>query len=140
MKAGVGAELTLSIGGKVDKYNRKPLRVKGTVRVLSDGEFYQLGKRSEGMKASMGRVAVIDVDGIQVMLTEKRIAVIDQAQMRSVGIEPKDYKMVVVKLGYIWPALRPVAAKEILMISSGATDMDHRRLGYKHIKRPIHPL
>ena len=140
VKAGVGAELALSIGGKVDKYNRRPLRVKGTVKVLSDGEFYQLGKRSEKMKASMGRVAVFDVDGIQVMLTEKRIAVIDPAQPRSVGIEPEDYKMVVVKLGYIWPALRPVAAREILMISSGATDMDFRRLGYKNIKRPIHPF
>jgi microcystin degradation protein MlrC len=140
VKAGVGAKLTLSIGGKVDKTNRKPLRVTGRVKLLSDGEFYQLGQRREGMRASMGRVAVFDIDGIDVMLTEKRIAVIDPAQLRSVGIEPTEYKIVVVKLGYIWPALRPVAAKEILMISSGATDMDFRRLGYKRVRRPIHPF
>ena len=51
-----------------------------------------------------------------------------------------EHKLVVVKLGYLFPELRAIAPREILTLSPGYSDMDLRRLPFRHVNRPIYPL
>jgi microcystin degradation protein MlrC len=60
--------------------------------------------------------------------------------MRSAGVDPLGYKLVVVKLGYLWDALRPLATRAIIALTPGATCEVLEKVPYRHISRPIYPL
>ncbi len=46
----------------------------------------------------------------------------------------------VVKLGYLFPELAPLAALALLALSPGVSDLELTRLPYRHVYRPIYPL
>src|SRR5206468_10165597 len=66
--AGVGARVTLDVGGKVDDRHGAPLRVTGTVRTISDGRFVHKGPMLRGLPGRLGTTVVLDVDDIKVIL------------------------------------------------------------------------
>jgi microcystin degradation protein MlrC len=119
--AGVGARLTLTIGGRLDTAHGKPLPIVGTVRHVQDGEPRQ-------------RHAVIDVQGIAVILTARRTAFIETAQFTALGLSPETTPIIVVKLGYLFPDLQRIARTTILMFSPGAINPDVRALPYRAIR------
>src|SRR6185295_4742727 len=59
VKAGVGASVTLEVGGKVDGRHGAPLRVTGVVRTLSDGRFVHKGPMARGLHGRLGTTAVL---------------------------------------------------------------------------------
>jgi microcystin degradation protein MlrC len=71
--------------------------IRGRVRILSDGRFTSSDRKSAGVEFRMGRAAVIEVDRIAVLATERPAFTVDPAFYRSVGLEPRDAKIVVVK-------------------------------------------
>jgi microcystin degradation protein MlrC len=69
--AGVGARVELDLGGGFTP-GLSPLKVSGTVMHLGDGEFEISGPVLGGERASLGRTAVVLVDGrFTVMLTSE---------------------------------------------------------------------
>ncbi len=62
--AGVGAKVSLKLGGKMDmpaiKTKGEPLEVTGVVRAITDGEYTITGPQFQGMRCYMGRTAVLD--------------------------------------------------------------------------------
>jgi microcystin degradation protein MlrC len=138
--AGVGATVSLTLGGKVDKVNGPPLPVTGRVHLLGDGEYYRGGGRAPENRATMNRVAVLSIGGVDVLLSEQRIAVTEPAQLRSIGLEPLAYKIVVMKQGYLFPELEAISVRSILALSPGATNCDLTQLPFRRVRRPIYPL
>ena len=57
VKAGVGATVTVRVGGKVDPSHGAPLEVTGRVRMLSDGRFVHKGPMFRGLEGRLGRTA-----------------------------------------------------------------------------------
>lgn len=138
--AGIGETVTIQIGGKLDRKYSKPLPVTGKVHLLSDGQYYQEGQHKPEMLAEMGPIAVLQVQGVKVVLSSKRIAIIDPAQLRSLGIEPLEHKIVVLKIGYLFGPFKAIAPRIIFMLSPGSSYCDVTKLEYKKVKRPIYPL
>ncbi|MHB0874454.1 MAG: M81 family metallopeptidase [Anaerolineae bacterium] len=138
--AGVGSTVRLAIGGKVDTWHGRPLTVEGRVRTLSDGEWYDEGVRRPENRSQLGRLAVLSVQGVDIMLSERRISIYDPEQMRIVGLEPLAYKIVVIKRGYLEPLFQAIAPRAILALSPGATNCDLTQLPYRRVRRPIYPL
>src|SRR5215470_3858721 len=68
MQAGIGARITLPVGGKVDDRHGAPLEVTGSVRTLSDGRFVHRGPMMTGLPDRLGPTAVLDVDNFKVIL------------------------------------------------------------------------
>lgn len=126
-EAGRGTRLALSVGGKLDSAHGVPLEIEAVVRFLQDGEADQ-------------RQAVIDVNGIAVILTERRTAFTEEAQFTALGLSPSTAPITVVKLGYLFPDLRRIARTTILAFSPGSINPDVRALPYQHLRRPIFPL
>jgi microcystin degradation protein MlrC len=60
--ARVGAEVELQVGGRLTP-GFKPLAIRGTVVQLGDGSFTVSGPVLDGERASLGRTAVVLVDG-----------------------------------------------------------------------------
>jgi microcystin degradation protein MlrC len=126
--AGVGAEVDVSLGGKLDTVHAKPLRVQGTVRFLDNAP------------DAAQRQAVLQVDGVQVILTERRTPFHYIREFQRLGIEPLEHKIVVIKIGYLEPDLKAAAPLALLALSPGAVDQAIERLPFERIARPIYPL
>src|SRR5581483_5084637 len=97
MAAGVGREVDVSVGGTLDPRYTRPVRVRGRVRLLSDGRYVFTGSEFTGTEGNMGHAAVLQVGSISVLAMSQPTFTIDPAFYRAVGLEPRDAKIVVVK-------------------------------------------
>jgi microcystin degradation protein MlrC len=130
VEAGVGSTLTVELGGKMDTQHGKPVPVTATVEHL---HIPQPNTRDVGL-------TTLRVGGVHIIVSELRKYFVRVADFRSAGLDPLEHKLVVVKLGYLFPELRAIAPREILTLSPGYADMDLTRLPFKHVSRPIYPL
>ncbi|MBT3267242.1 M81 family metallopeptidase [Candidatus Poribacteria bacterium] len=95
--AGVGATVTLDVGGKTDDRHGAPLRVTGYVRLVSDGRFEMQGPMGRGSVENYGVTVVLVVGGVEIVLTERRRQPYDAELLRSVGIEPSRRRLIALK-------------------------------------------
>jgi microcystin degradation protein MlrC len=126
-QAGVGATVTLTVGASLDS-SSTPLTLEGKVIFL------------DKVTEIRERQAVVQVDGITVILSHRRRPYHYEADFLRLGIDPKKHKMVIVKVGYLVPDLKRIAKEIFLALSPGAVDQHIERLEYKRVKRPIFPL
>ena len=140
MDAGVGQSLTVSIGGKLDKRHGVPLEVTGHVRMLTDGEHYQGGVHRAWGRQRRGPVAVLNVDGVDVILSSTRLSFVDPVQLRHLGLEPLEYRVVVLKRGYLTAPFQAISQRSILAFSPGATHCDVTQMEFHRVNRPMYPL
>ncbi len=139
-KVGVRNTLSMEIGGKTDGFHGKPLKVSATVKTITDGFFIHKAGRV-GVKANVGKTAVIDVKGIEIILTEKSHAPNDPEIYRRNGIEPTDKKILVLKSrGHFRAAYEPFSKEIIEVDAPGLTTPNLHRFTYSHIPRPIWPF
>ena len=123
--AGIGAQLTLPVGGKVDDEHGPTLTVEGTVRTLHDGRFIETEVRHGGGRDwDQGLTAVLATRGGLLVLDSKRTPPMSFNQLRSVGIMPEQQEIFVAK-GSVAPraAYEPVSARIIEVDSGGATSI-----------------
>ena len=129
VNAGVGAEIELAIGGKIDYVFSKPLSISGTVLRLCKGE-----SGSEKVDA------VLQVDGVTLVLLSGHRAFTDPLHFQAVEIDPLAFKIVVVKEGYLFQALRDIAPRAIMALTPGFANQTLESLEYTQVRRPIFPL
>jgi microcystin degradation protein MlrC len=125
-RAGENAEVTLMIGGKLDTVHGSPLKVRGKVLLV------------ENIDDNLH--VILQVDGVKLILTEKRKAFTRDKEFSQLGLHPENHAITVVKLGYLHPELQPLARKSFLAFSPGAINPDITQLDFKEIRRPIYPL
>jgi microcystin degradation protein MlrC len=139
--AGVGARVTLEIGGKVDDRHGAPIRVTGTVRTLSDGRFVHTGPMMHGLAGRLGTTAVLDVDDIKVILISYRWQTLDPEMIRFVGLDPLREKILVVKSTMHYRAAFEPLAREIIEVDApGLSSSNLLRFPFRRVRRPIFPL
>jgi microcystin degradation protein MlrC len=89
----------------------------------------------------MGPTAVVEVDGVNLVLTTRKSMPGDLQQLKSVGIEPTDQKIIVVKAAVRWRGgYGPIATHSIDVDTPGLGSVDLGRFSFRHIRRPIFPL
>ncbi|MHB9755424.1 M81 family metallopeptidase [Streptomyces sp. BYX5S] len=142
--AGVGAEVTLSVGGKVDPNHGGPYELTGTVEALQRAADRK--DRAEGGAYDRGvDMAAVRVGGLTVVLVERRKPFHTLADFMGpadggLGIDPRTYDLVVVKIGYLEPELHDMAADWLLALTPGGVDQDLLRLGHHRVERPLYPF
>ena len=100
IESGVGAEISVEIGGKYTP-TFSPLLVTGVVKSISDGQFTMLGPYQQGDPSSMGDTAVLEIEGrITLILTSKPAYSHDPNVFESQGVSVAAQDFVVVKSGY----------------------------------------
>ncbi len=141
--AGVGADITLKVGGKTDDMHGKPVEVTGRVRLISDGQFEDPTPTHGGWRYFDGGTTVVleTTDDHTLVLTSRRVGNTSRQQMYSLGIRPEE-KQVVVAKGVVSPrpAYEPIAAKIILVNTPGVTTSDLSFFEYKRRRRPLYPF
>ncbi|CAG7659080.1 M81 family metallopeptidase [Paenibacillus allorhizosphaerae] len=140
-KLGIGAELRYAVGGKTDGLHGKPIPVIGTVRTLFDGNYTHIGDYMTGQNARMGLTAVVQCGNVTLILTEKRVAPWDPGHVRSVGLYPEQYHIIVAKSALAWKtAFGDVAKLAIDVDTPGCCSANQQRFRYEALNRPIYPL
>jgi microcystin degradation protein MlrC len=144
LAAGVGAEVSMLVGGKRDKLHGDPVPVTGTVRLIHQGSFVREGPIGRGVVQTVGRCVVLEIggrDGIELMLTEHRAHPNDLQYFRAFGIEPTRRQMLVLKsAAHYRAAFDPIATETIEVDAPGITSPRLERYPYQNIRRPIYPL
>ncbi len=140
LAAGVGREITLEVGGKLDVRHGRPLRVTGVVRSLFDGAWWRGGVRRAMGRTRPGPIAVLNVAGIDIVLTATRHSFEDPLQLRVLGLEPLDYRIVVLKRGYLTTEFARIAPRSILAFTPGCTNCRVERMEFRRVRRPMYPL
>ena len=141
IEAGVGNTVTMKIGGKTEPWVGDPLEVAGTVRLISDGRYVSSGPMGRGSERSMGRTAVLNVKGIDVILTERSQQATSLALYRSLGLEPTEYKILLVKSCVHYRAAHEPIAKKIIEIDlPGWHGTRLAAFPWTKLKRPVFPV
>jgi len=145
MQAGVGAEVTLSLGGRVAMpsvgLTGRPLEVSGRVRLLSDGEWVVRGPMYHGLAVSMGPTAVLDTGAMQIVIVSRHHEPWDLGVLTSVGIDPAWKRYVLLKSRIHYRAgFAAIARHTLTLDGDGVTTSDFSQLRYRKVRRPIHPL
>jgi Uncharacterized conserved protein len=127
--AGPGATIDVEIGGTWDRANGKriPLRVK-VLKVL------------RGYSTYKSDLAFVRFKNIEIVLTSKHIGFGDEDLLPALSVEAKDHCLVVVKLGYLEPCFKEIAARAILATSKGCSNEVLESIPYRRARRPIYPL
>jgi microcystin degradation protein MlrC len=130
VESGVGGTLTVDLGGKLDREHGAPVRVTATVEHVH---------QSAGGPRDVG-VVTLRVGGVHILVSERRTVFVTVDDFTRAGVNLLEHKLVVVKLGYLFPELRAIAPREILTLTPGYADLDLKRLPFRHVQRPIYPL
>ncbi|MFI4974519.1 MAG: M81 family metallopeptidase [Caulobacterales bacterium] len=143
--AGVGAEVTLDLGGKVDMpamgLKGKPLRVSGRVKCITDGVFTVTGPMATGAVIRMGRTAVLDTGRMQIVVSERRSEPFDLGVFTHCGIDPARKRYVLIKSRQHFRAgFEPIARHIVMCDGDGCTASDLSLFEYKNIRRPLYPF
>lgn len=126
--AGVGGQVDVVLGGELDRVSGYPYPARVTVQGLVP--------EVDGIPLR----ALVSIGGVDVVLQRDRLPFTEMRHFHSVGVDPADYKVVVVKLGYLFPELRDYAPAHIMAFSPGFGDQRLDRLPYRRLQRPIYPL
>lgn len=145
MAAGIGATITLPLGGKLDMpgigLKGTPRVVTGRVRRLSDGQYRNRGPMATGEMGSMGPCGVLEVGGIQVVVISDHVEPHDIAPFTAVGIAPETLRFLMLKSRIHWRAgLRSLAHAVVECAGTGVCTSDYSKLEFKKVRRPIYPL
>ncbi len=126
--AGVGATLPLSIGATLDPLGSRPVKTSAKVIFLSQTD------------QPLERQAVVEVADIKVVLTARRRPFHDIADFTSLNLQPKTFKIIVVKSGYLSPELSPLANPSLMALSDGAINQDLEHLPKNRLRKPSYPF
>lgn len=144
IEAGVGATVTLSVGGKHDGLHGEPVEITGMVKLIHEGSFERSGAMGQGTRASRGRTVVLEIDGpggIELQLTELRGHPSDLNHFRAFGIEPTERRILVLKSAAHFRAdYEPIATKVFEVDAPGISTPKLSSLNYNGLERPIFPL
>ncbi len=66
--------------------------------------------------------------------------VIDIEDFTRLGLDPKAFKIIVVKSGYLSPELAPIANPSLMALSDGAINQDIVHLPANRYRRPSYPF
>jgi microcystin degradation protein MlrC len=138
----VGTEVTLNLGGKTDpRFGGGPIRVTGTVMLLSDGHYTGDGPMIGGLPGNWGPTAVLRVAGVDVLVVTNHSQMLDLQQFRAFGLDPAAHRVVALKSQqHFRAAFAPIAARVIVCDSGALCSPDLRRLPFHRVPRPIFPL
>lgn len=137
-EAGVGASVTLALGGKSGIPGDAPYQETFVVERLSDGKFVAPGPYYGGRDMDMGPSACLRIGGVRVVVSSHKAQLADQAMYRYVGIEPTEQAILVNKSSVHFRAdFEPIAEKLLICAAPGAMPADTAALPWTRLRAGI---
>ena len=141
-EAGVGGTVKGMLGGKIDDLHGDPVPIEARVLQLHDEEIPGADD-DPTIRQNVGRLAVIDQNGIIIIVTEKKANTENMNLFAYLGIDVKQFRIMVLKgFGKAYEGVfKDIPAGYIIPDSLGITSPDVRKIGnFQKIRRPVYPL
>lgn len=122
-----GERFSLSVGGFWDVKSQK---------VALDAELVSLHPESP----PYCRAALVRHQGIDALLFDTRRPVFTEDDLVHFGVLARDYRVIVVKQGYLCPEFEAIAGGFIMALTPGNCAQDLFLLNYQNRRRPIFPF
>jgi microcystin degradation protein MlrC len=136
--AGIGATVTLALGGKSGIPGDAPYKETFVVEHLSDGHFVAPGPYYGGRDMDMGPSAALRIGNVRVVVSSHKAQLADQAMYRYVGIEPTEQSILVNKSSVHFRAdFEPIAGKLLICAAPGAMPADTAALPWTRLRPGI---
>src|SRR5258705_4495907 len=136
--AGIGATVTLALGGKSGISGDAPYKETFIVENLSDGQFVAPGPYYGGRDMDMGPSACLRIGDVRVVVSSHKAQLADQSMYRYVGIEPTEQAILVNKSSVHFRAdFEPIAHKLLICAAPGAMPADTAALPWTRLRPGI---
>jgi len=137
-EAGVGAIVTLALGGKSGIAGDAPYTGSFVVEQLSDGKFVAPGPYFGGRDMDMGLSAALRIGDIRVVVGSHKAQLADQSMYSYVGIEPTEQSILVNKSSVHFRAdFEPIAERLLICAAPGAMPVDTAALPWTRLRPGI---
>ncbi len=145
VKAGIGATISLNVGGNTSVpavgHVGCSMTVTGEVTAITDGRFGITGSMQTGLIVNLGRTAVISNDILQLVVCEQRWEPYDPGCFTHAGIDLNQQRFILLKSRQHFRAgFDSIARHIVLAAGPGICSSDYSQFGFKHLNRPIYPL
>jgi len=149
--AGVGATITMDVGGEIDQRFYQPLQVTGVVKSIDDGKYVICGPTHGGWgrkvvretfrETNVGSRIVLRIGNkIDVIFSQRQTGK-DRDFFKSAGILLEEKQILVVKSNQAHRAsFDPVVASTIELNTPGVSTINYASLPYQYLHRPIWPI
>jgi microcystin degradation protein MlrC len=144
--AAPGTVHTLDVGGRGSRLDAGPVRLEATFVSRSAGSFTLEDQNSHlasmsGTRFEMGPCAVIRSEGVTLLLTSRKTPPFDLGQLRSQGLEPREFAVIGVKAAVAHKrAYDPIAAESFYVDTPGPCSSNLATLPWRHLRRPVWPV
>jgi microcystin degradation protein MlrC len=136
--AGVGATVTLALGGTSGIPGDAPYQETFMVEKLSDGKFRAPGPYYGGRELDMGPSACLRIGDVRVVVGSRKAQLADRSMYRYVGIEPTEQAILVNKSSVHFRAdFEPIAEKLLICAAPGAMPADPASLPWTRLRPGI---
>lgn len=139
-RAGAGAALAVTLGGKRDRRFSKPLTLDARVEKVFDARFVLSGHLGRNLAIDMGRSAVLGHGGIRIVVTSESGPHFAPELFIAAGLDPFAAAVLVAKSPCGFRAAYADRAVRIFVVRApGCAPPDFWRYEYHHIQRPLWP-
>lgn len=144
-RAGIGARVTLPLGGKLDMpslgLKGRPREVTGNVRRIVNGIYRNEGPMARGDLGDMGASVLLNTGKVEIAVISRHVEPHDIAPFRALGIEPEKKRYLMLKSRVHWRAgLGPLAKAVVECAGEGVCTSDYSQLQFRRVRRPVYPL
>jgi microcystin degradation protein MlrC len=143
--AGIGSIVSLPIGGRTNAPSigqlGHSLNCTGKVISITDGRFVITGPMQTGLEVNIGRSVFFDIGAATLMISEERWEPYDPACFTHGGIDPLNFKYLLIKSRQHFRAgFEPLAKHIVLAAGPGVCSSDYSQFNFQSVKRPVYPL
>jgi microcystin degradation protein MlrC len=137
---GAGNQLSAALGAVRDVRFSKPIGVTGEVVRLFDARFTMSGHLARNLAIDMGPSAVLQVSGVQIVVTSRTGPHFAPELFQAAGIDPFAAAVLVAKSPCGFRAAYAARAAKILLVQApGCAPPDFWHYDYHNIPRPLWP-
>ena len=139
VEAGVGAQVTVSVGGSLAPQFHEPVEISGTVLKVTDGRYQSLYPPAP---VDVGSAVVLRVGThLHVVVVARPASQLDHQLYQHVGLDPHDAHVVVTKSAGGYRAFFEPLARECVDVDTrGPSDSRLDRMPFTRVDRPLYPL
>jgi microcystin degradation protein MlrC len=133
-RAGAGAEIRIKLGGKKVP-GHKPFESVFRVGRIHDGRITGTGPFYKGIKMQLGAMALLEVGGVQVVVSSRKMQAADQEMFRALGVDPPRVRILGLKSSVHFRAdFQPIAETILMVAAPGVVHADLTKLPWKKLR------
>ncbi|MEP6996107.1 MAG: M81 family metallopeptidase [Betaproteobacteria bacterium] len=132
---GVGRKAVFALGETSGVPGHEPLGGEFTVLALGDGQFTCTGPMFHGFRMALGPMALLEKDGVRVVLASRKCQAADQEMFRHVGIEPRRERILALKSSVHFRAdFEPIAREVLVVVAPGPAKADPTMFSWRRLR------